>query len=108
MVQLAFTGRIFAGAKDMGLHTAIETSGFLGDRADESYLKSIDLVLLDIKKFRSRYVSPSLQAGIWRLRCASRNGSRRYRSPCGSVSRSSRVKPMIRRMSRASPGSLRR
>jgi pyruvate formate lyase activating enzyme len=49
MVQLAFTRRIFAGAKEMGLHTAIETSGFLGDRADESYLSAIDLVLLDIK-----------------------------------------------------------
>lgn len=33
----------------MGLHTAIQTSGFLGDRADESYLSNIDLVLLDIK-----------------------------------------------------------
>lgn len=49
MVQLAFTRRIFAGAKALGLHTAIETSGFLGDRADESYLSHIDLVLLDIK-----------------------------------------------------------
>jgi pyruvate formate lyase activating enzyme len=49
MVQLAFTRRIFKGAKDMGLHTAIQTSGFLGDRADESYLSAIDLVLLDIK-----------------------------------------------------------
>jgi pyruvate formate lyase activating enzyme len=49
MVQLAFTRRIFAGAKELGLHTAIETSGFLGDRADESYLANIDLVLLDIK-----------------------------------------------------------
>src|SRR3954468_21399279 len=49
MVQLAFTRRIFAGAKELGLHTAIETSGFLGDRADESYLSNIDLVLLDIK-----------------------------------------------------------
>ena len=49
MVQLAFTRRIFAGAKDMGLHTAIETSGFLGDRADDSYLSVIDHVLLDIK-----------------------------------------------------------
>jgi pyruvate formate lyase activating enzyme len=49
MVQLAFTQRIFAGAKEMGLHTAIETSGFLGDRADQSYLSAIDLVLLDIK-----------------------------------------------------------
>lgn len=49
MVQLAFTRRIFAGAKGLGLHTAIQTSGFLGDRADESYLSNIDLVLLDIK-----------------------------------------------------------
>jgi pyruvate formate lyase activating enzyme len=49
MVQLAFTRRIFAGAKKMGLHTAIQTSGFLGDRADEAYLSQIDLVLLDIK-----------------------------------------------------------
>jgi pyruvate formate lyase activating enzyme len=49
MVQLAFTRRIFAGAKAMGLHTAIQTSGFLGDRADASYLSNIDLVLLDIK-----------------------------------------------------------
>jgi pyruvate formate lyase activating enzyme len=49
MVQPAFTRRIFAGAKEMGLHTAIQTSGFLGDRADESYLSTIDLVLLDIK-----------------------------------------------------------
>jgi pyruvate formate lyase activating enzyme len=49
MVQMAFTRRIFAGAKEMGLHTAIQTSGFLGDRADDSYLSNIDLVLLDIK-----------------------------------------------------------
>ena len=49
MVQLAFTRRILAAAKHMGLHTAIETSGFLGDRADDEYLSSLDLVLLDIK-----------------------------------------------------------
>ena len=49
MVQLAFTKRIFAGAKQMGLHTAVQTSGFLGDRADESFLSYLDLVLLDIK-----------------------------------------------------------
>jgi pyruvate formate lyase activating enzyme len=49
MVQLAFTRRILAGAKQMGLHTAIETSGFLGDRVDESFLSVLDLVLLDIK-----------------------------------------------------------
>jgi pyruvate formate lyase activating enzyme len=49
LVQLAFTKRILAGAKKMGLHTAIETSGFLGDRVDDSYLSVLDFVLLDIK-----------------------------------------------------------
>src|SRR3954471_9879676 len=49
MVQMAFTGRILAAAKQMGLHTAIETSGFLGAKADDRYLSNIDLVLLDIK-----------------------------------------------------------
>jgi pyruvate formate lyase activating enzyme len=49
MVQLAFTRRILAGAKKMGLHTAIETSGYLGDRVDDRYLSGLDLVLLDIK-----------------------------------------------------------
>jgi pyruvate formate lyase activating enzyme len=49
MVQLAFTRRILAAAKQMGLHTAIETSGFLGDRADDRFLSALDLVLLDLK-----------------------------------------------------------
>ena len=49
MVQLAFTKQILAGAKKLGLHTAIETSGFLGDRVDDSYLSVLDLALLDIK-----------------------------------------------------------
>src|SRR3954463_15242703 len=49
MVQLAFTKRILAGAKKLGLHTAIETSGFLGDKVDDSFLSVLDLVLLDIK-----------------------------------------------------------
>jgi pyruvate formate lyase activating enzyme len=49
MVQMGFSARILAGAKKLGLHTAIETSGFLGDRADDRYLANLDLVLLDIK-----------------------------------------------------------
>jgi pyruvate formate lyase activating enzyme len=69
MVQLAFTRRIFRAAKEMGLHTAIETSGFLGDRADETYLSTIDLVLLDIKssdpdtyrKVTGRDIAPTLR-----------------------------------------------
>ena len=49
LVQIGFTGGMLAAAKRMGLHTAIETSGFLGARADEAYLADLDLVLLDIK-----------------------------------------------------------
>ena len=49
MVQMEFSRRIFAGAKEMGLHTAIETSGYLGDKVDDRYLSVLDLVLLDIK-----------------------------------------------------------
>lgn len=49
MVQRDFTRRILAGAKDLGLHTAMETSGFLGARADDRFLSVLDLVLLDIK-----------------------------------------------------------
>ena len=49
LVQPAFTRRILAAAKHMGIHTAIETSGYLGDRADDDYLSCVDLVLLDIK-----------------------------------------------------------
>ena len=49
LVQLGFTKGLFAAARAMGLHTALDTSGFLGHRADEDYLRNVDLVLLDIK-----------------------------------------------------------
>jgi pyruvate formate lyase activating enzyme len=49
MVQLAFTRRILEAAKKSGLHTAIQTSGYLGDKANDQFLSAIDLVLLDIK-----------------------------------------------------------
>src|SRR4029453_4056574 len=49
--------------------TALETSGFLGDRADESFLSVLDLVLLDIKssdpdtyrKVTERDLAPTLR-----------------------------------------------
>jgi pyruvate formate lyase activating enzyme len=69
LVQLGFTRRILAAAKKLGLHTAIETSGFLGARADERYLSCLDLVLLDIKsgdpetyrKVTGRELAPTLR-----------------------------------------------
>jgi pyruvate formate lyase activating enzyme len=51
LVQPAYTRRIFAGAKSLGLNTALDTSGFLGERATDEYLQSVDLVLLDIKSW---------------------------------------------------------
>ncbi len=51
LVQIPFTQRIFAAAKDLDLHTALDTSGFLGDRATDDYLKNVDLVILDIKSW---------------------------------------------------------
>jgi pyruvate formate lyase activating enzyme len=51
LVQAAFTGRIFEAARSMGLHTALDTSGVLGARATDDYLRKVDLVLLDIKSW---------------------------------------------------------
>lgn len=49
LVQVGFTRGLFRAAKDMGLHTALDTSGYLGDRCDDSFLELVDLVLLDVK-----------------------------------------------------------
>jgi pyruvate formate lyase activating enzyme len=51
LLQPAFTRAILAGAKELGLHTALDTSGYLGARADDELLDATDLVLLDIKSF---------------------------------------------------------
>ena len=51
LTQVHFTRRLFAAAKRMGLHTALDTSGFLGARASDDYLAQVDLVLLDIKSW---------------------------------------------------------
>jgi len=52
LVQPEFCAAVFRGAKAHGLHTALDTSGFLGAHADELLLADIDLVLLDIKAFK--------------------------------------------------------
>lgn len=49
LMQPAFTARILHGAKQMGIHTALDTSGFLGRAANDAMLDDVDLVLLDIK-----------------------------------------------------------
>jgi pyruvate formate lyase activating enzyme len=52
LVQPEFCAAVFRGAKDLGLHTALDTSGFLGTHADDYLLDDVDLVLLDIKAFK--------------------------------------------------------
>jgi pyruvate formate lyase activating enzyme len=49
LMQPAFLGRLLRGAKEMGVHTTIDTSGFLGTHASEVLLDDVDLVLLDVK-----------------------------------------------------------
>lgn len=49
--QPDFVKAIFEGSKMMGLHTALDTSGFVGHKADDELLSLTDLVLLDIKHF---------------------------------------------------------
>ncbi len=50
--QPEFVKTIFEGCKLMGIHTALDTSGFPGQRADDELLSYTDLVLLDIKHIR--------------------------------------------------------
>jgi len=49
LMQRGFVMKVLAGAKAMGIHTAIETNGFLGAELTDSDLDNIDLVLLGIK-----------------------------------------------------------
>jgi len=51
LMQAKFSKAILQGCKAMGLHTAIDTSGYFGDFADDELLDNVDLVLLDIKRF---------------------------------------------------------
>jgi len=51
LMQPAFVHAMFAMAKAEGLHTALDTSGFVGHKASDELLDLTDLVLLDIKSF---------------------------------------------------------
>lgn len=47
--QIEFARAVLAECKQLGLHTALDTSGALGDRVDDDFLNLVDLTLLDIK-----------------------------------------------------------
>jgi pyruvate formate lyase activating enzyme len=49
LMQHRFAAKLFQAAKEMGVHTALDTNGFYGDKVTDTELEAIDLVLLDIK-----------------------------------------------------------
>ncbi len=71
LVQPAFVAGIFRHCRSIGVHTALDTSGFLGARADDALLDDTDLVLLDVKsglpetylKVTGRELAPTLAFG---------------------------------------------
>jgi pyruvate formate lyase activating enzyme len=49
LMQHQFVLKVFGEAKRMGVHTALDSNGYLGDRLSDEDLNSVDLVLLDLK-----------------------------------------------------------
>ena len=49
LMQPAFVTRLFAELHDRGIHTTLDTSGYLGASAPDELLDNVDLVLLDVK-----------------------------------------------------------
>lgn len=52
LVQPGFLKTLLRGAKSLGLHTAVDTTGYLGHRADPELLDLTDLWLLDLKSWQ--------------------------------------------------------
>jgi pyruvate formate lyase activating enzyme len=52
LAQPRFTGDFLQACHQAGLHTALDTSGYLGRLATDALLADVDLVLLDIKSFQ--------------------------------------------------------
>jgi len=51
LMQDRFAVRLLSAVKQMGVHTAIETNGYFGERLSDEEFKLIDLVILDMKAF---------------------------------------------------------
>jgi pyruvate formate lyase activating enzyme len=51
LVQIKFLANLLRRCKQRGLHTAVDTSGVLGERMTDAMLADTDLVLLDLKAF---------------------------------------------------------
>jgi pyruvate formate lyase activating enzyme len=71
LMQPAFVARLLRGAKEMGVPTALDTSGYLGARCSDAMLEDLDLVLLDVKsgdpetyrRVTGRDLQPTLEFG---------------------------------------------
>jgi pyruvate formate lyase activating enzyme len=53
LMQHRFVLKLFKAAQQMGIHTALDTNGYLGDRLTDEDLNAVNLVLLDIKTWDS-------------------------------------------------------
>lgn len=51
LMQHRFAVRVFRAAKELGVHTAIESNGLYGENLSDAELSLIDLVILDMKAF---------------------------------------------------------
>jgi pyruvate formate lyase activating enzyme len=51
LMQHRFSAKLMAAAKNMRVHTVIETNGYFGDRLADADLANIDLVMLGIKSW---------------------------------------------------------
>jgi pyruvate formate lyase activating enzyme len=51
LMQQRFVVRVFTAAKEQGIHTALDSNGYLGSRLTDSDLETVDMVLLDLKAF---------------------------------------------------------
>ena len=49
LMQHRFVMKLFTAAKGMGIHTALDTNGYFGERLTDEDLEKIDIVLLDLK-----------------------------------------------------------
>lgn len=71
LFQIAFTRRLLKMVHDAGIHTAIDTSGYLGARLRDEDLENLDLVLLDVKsgdedtyqRVTKRELQPTIEFG---------------------------------------------
>ncbi|TMJ11226.1 MAG: pyruvate formate lyase-activating protein [Alphaproteobacteria bacterium] len=66
LMQPRFAAKLFAIAKAIQIHTAIETNGYYGDRLSDEELQDIDLVILDMKAIspdRHRNVTGGREVG---------------------------------------------